>query len=231
MAISFTAAANNCTIATVTSITCTLPVAVAAGDIVLVIANCGATTAPTSVTITDGSGDTYTDSALGSFVGGGTFNTGRFRVGAFLTPTVGTTTFTATMSPANGNFAEIYAWKVSGIVGTPTLDKAVQANGTGTTADSGSSGTLTAAAEAAVGYVTVANAVTGAGSGWSTGGTNINDGIQTTSSDIGEHRITAATTAIDATCAISSGGDWLAILLTAFDAGSTFANNAIMVMM
>jgi hypothetical protein len=219
MALTFTAAANNglFNAGAMTSITCTLPVAVAAGDVVLVAADVGAATVPTTITITNGSGDTYTDSSLGPFVGGGVLNGGRFQVGAFLKPTVGTTTFTVTMAPPNGDFAEIYAWKVSGFVGTPTLDKAVTNSGSGTSADSGSSGTLTSAFEVAIGYVAVENQVSAAGSGWSTGGTNINDGISGTTSDLGEHRITSTTTAINAT-GTTTGGGWQAVLLTIYDA-------------
>jgi hypothetical protein len=215
MALSFTAAAkNDIAGGSNTTVTCTLPVAVAAGDVVIVAAfGGGGAGTPASLTISDSSGDTYTDSGLG-LVALGWF-TGAYRVGMFLTPTVGVTNFTMTIPVAN-EFIEIFAWKVSGFTGTPTKDKVVSASGNGATADSGSSGTLTDAAEAAIGYVLAENGSNSAGSGWTIGGTNINDGISNLG-DLGEHRITSATTAINATAAINSG-NWDAVLLTVYDA-------------
>jgi hypothetical protein len=212
MALSFTAAANNQTTFSAT-ITCTLPVAVAAGDIVMVSAvGGGGGGVPSTFTMSDSSGDTYTDGGLGKL--NLPWINASARIGAFLNPTVGVTQFTATMNASN-DFIEIFAWKVSGFVATPTLDKCVQASGTGTAMDSGSSGTLTNAAEAAIGYCISENGATAAGSGWSTGGTNINDGISAFG-DLGEHRITSATTAINAT-GTQNSGNWTALLLTAYD--------------
>lgn len=219
MALTFTAAANNAVVGSSSTTSCTLPVAVAAGDVVLVVVAGGSAggAPPASITASDASGDTFTDSGLGSFVGGvGTGLGGiRYQAGAFLTPTVGTTVFTVTL-PAANFVTEVYAWKVSGFVGTPTIDKAVKAEGNGTAADSGSSGTLASAIEAAIGFVSVENLSISPGSGWSTGGTNINDGINATSGDIGEHQITAVTTAINATATVVTG-EWVAILLTVRD--------------
>lgn len=209
----FTAACNANNLGA-SSIACTLPVLVVSGDALIVCAIGGGGSGAATITITASPSSTYTDSGLGLFSASNIGATVSIRCGAFLAPATGSTSITATFPGAQG-VQEIYAWKVSGFIGTPTIDKAVTALGTGTTLDSGSSGTLTAAVEAAVGYGVTENAAISAGSGWTIGGTNINDGISGFG-DIGEHQITSSTAAINATAAQNSGG-YSATLVTIYD--------------
>lgn len=218
MALSFKSAANNQTSGSVTTVTCTLPVASAAGDVVMVF-GVGGGSNPASLTLSNANGDTYTDSGLGLLTE--TWASAKARIGVFLNPTVGSTQYTVTI-PSADTFVEVMAWCVTGFVATPTIDAKVQASGNSNAADSGSSGTLAQAEEAAIGVVICASGASAAGSGWSTGGTNINDGI-TAFGDIGEHRITAATTAINATASLSGTQDWSAYLLTIRDAAAAAA--------
>jgi hypothetical protein len=223
MALSFTAAqvANSAT-GGVTTVTATLAVAVAAGDVVIV-AGVGqnSSAAPASITFSDGASDTYTDSGMGTFAGGGVLNNMVGKIGAFLHPTVGQTNFTITIpTSANNNAIEIVAWKVSGFVGTPTIDP----NGhnhlsaSGTALSSGATGTLAAASSAAVGYIAVNMTGTAIGaSPWTSGGTNINDGITSGFTDISEHQITTSTAAITATGTQSPSDEYLGMVMTVYD--------------
>jgi hypothetical protein len=177
-----------------------------AGSIIVVVAACDDVV--TGITITNNNSDAVTDSGLGLVTFGTIF---KVRCQAFLTPTTGTTTVTATFSGTNPTYGDLYIWEVAGLT-SAVFDKFVSATGSGTAADSGTTGVLAAADEAAVAYGGSGGAFASPGTGWTTGqgttvGTNTGDGINPNTGSIGEHRVTAATTAINGT-ATNSNSSW-----------------------
>src|SRR6266576_2238804 len=118
----------------------------------------------TSVVVSDG-GDTVTDSGKGTVNNAGAAH--KTFVVAFFAPTAGTTTFTATYSGGTSpTFGDLFVWEISGL-SSPVFDKVAEAAGTGASYDSGSTGTLSSATEAAIAYLaTTGNAGATAGSGW-----------------------------------------------------------------
>ena len=215
MTATFVQAAKLSSIGTPASLTATFGAGTTAGNFVVVASSMSR--AATSITITNNSnpGDTVTSvTALFDDVGSGAKST----IQVFLAPTAGSTAFLATFagSPTVG---EIYIWEFSGLA-SPLVDKAVHASGTAATADSGSSGTLSSSDQAAIGYGVTTGGFSSAGAGWSV---VAGDGISPQTSDIGEHRVVASNTAINATSA--SSGTWIMHLAT-FMSGIT---NTIMI--
>jgi hypothetical protein len=211
MAATFVQAAKN-GVATAASITGTLGASTTAGNFVVVAGMFAR--AATGVTVTNNSnpGDAVTIvAATFDDTGSGT----KTFVQAVFAPTAGSTAFKATFSGTTPTFSSIFVWEFSGLT-SPTFDKAVHAVGTAATADSGTSGTLTSADEAAIGFFcSNGTGGTAAGSGWSI---VAGDGIEASNATFGEHRVVAATTAINAT-ATGASGSWVAHLAT-FMAGA-----------
>lgn len=168
---------------------------VTAGSIIVAAGSFGDTA--TTVSIADGKGDTqsvvlatFDDATIGA----------RGWCRAFYAPTATAITITATYSGGtNPTFGDMVIWEIAGLTNA-TSDKAVHAPGTAATADSGTTGTLSASAEAAIGFGFTTAAMTAAGASWS------NAQITTTTGSLGEERVLAATTAINGTAA--SGGTW-----------------------
>ena len=102
----------------------------------------------TSVTIIDDKGDALTDSGFG-FVNNASIGA-RHYVKAFLTATAGAQTITITPN-ASLSYANIYVWEWAGIA-SPVFDKVVTQSIFGPNPTSGSTGTLSSANEAAIGY-------------------------------------------------------------------------------
>jgi hypothetical protein len=204
MAASFIQAAKSGWNSAVASRTATFSSGVTAGSFIVV--GVQANQALTGITISDGSGDTVTIlDAL--FTNANT--TSKSLLAAFFAPTAGVTAVTATFSGTQPTFGDIFIWEFGGLT-NPIVDIIKRATGSSSTPDSGSSGTLNSADEAAIGYLISANAVTAAGAGWST---VAGDGIVTPTNSLGEHRTVAATTAINGN-GTSSAGQWLAYLAT-----------------
>jgi hypothetical protein len=151
--------------------------------------------------ISDGHGDTFTNSVLGVVTNGAIG--ARMQVGAFLAPASGAQTVTITPN-VNFAFCEIIVWEIAGVT-SPVIDKAVTAAQSGTagggfTPSSGTTGTLSAASEAAIGYGVLDQDSFGtSGAGWTL------DAI-TAFSDLAEHQIISSTTAIAATGTTTGGG-------------------------
>jgi hypothetical protein len=132
---------------------------------------------------------------------------------AFLAATTGAQTVTMTFSGGtNPTYSELYIWEGAGLTG-PTVDKHVRAGGSGANADSGSTGTLSAAVELAVAYGTSSGSFTAGGSGWT------NATISPLGS-LGEEQVTAATTALNGTGTAGAGDNWDMMCLTFMSAPS-----------
>jgi hypothetical protein len=191
------AAANTATV--------TLPQAVLAGSCVVVAALSFATTFST-LTIADGSSDAFTDSGKGAFVDAFAIS----RMGAFLTPTTGVTTFTATSNATGGTpGTEIWAWEITGLSAPITIDKVAAATGSGLNASSGSTGTLSTNNEVALGFVVTSTTAQFPGVGWITGGAPLS-----TSGNFGLYQPLSSTAAVTGTATLNPTGNWRAWALT-----------------
>ena len=164
-----------------------------------------------STSLSDSSGDTpsYAFSTAGIYDGNATLAI----VGAFFAPTAGVTAFTATFAGAINSHIEGY--EVTGFTGTASFDKTNSTTGQAASPVlSGTTGTLSQAAEFAVGYATDYSAFNGVGSGWTDDGrSSFLFNSQAMS------QITAATTAINATA--TSAGPVFAMALVATIQGPT----------
>src|SRR5882672_7142942 len=186
----------------VATLAVTLTSTTLAGSVVAVAA--GMDAAGTDITFTDDKSDSPTDSGSGLLTGG----TGKSRMAAFLVTTTGAQVFTAHYTGSPG-FTEVVAWEVTGLT-SPLFDKHVNATGTSASASSGSTGTLSAAAEAGLSYIFCANLMlTGTeGAGWT------EDEITAGNGSMIQHIVTAATTAITATGTENPSGTWDAWAVT-----------------
>jgi hypothetical protein len=181
---------------------------VTAGSIIIVAGMFDSAT--TSVTISDDKGDTPTTVIATKLSGDGG---AKYYCSAFLAPTTGAITVTATYSGATPTFDCLFIWEGVGLT-NPVADKFPDAQGTGTAADSGSTGTLSAAVELAIAFGITADVFTTGGTGW----TNVN--IDASTGSIGEERVIAATTAINGTGTTSLSAAW-DILCATFMSGTS----------
>lgn len=145
--------------------------------------------AATSVTVTNDKGDTVTDSGSG-LVDNATVGVRSF-CKAFFNATAGAQTVTVTPN-ASVAVIDMFIWEFNGLP-NPAFDKVQTASDATTTPTTPSTGTLSQANEAAVGYAVSTSSMNAAGSGWTS------DGFTASTVSLGEHRITAATTAIAGT--------------------------------
>lgn len=124
-------------------------------------------------------------------------------VQAFLRPTAGTTTVTATYSGGSPTAGDLYIYEVSGLTNAQFDQLAFNANFSGsTTANSSFTSTLSSPAEFAIGFGITETNYTAYGSGWT------GDIVQTTTGSVVEHQILSSTAAIEAT-ATNSSGAWV----------------------
>jgi hypothetical protein len=138
---------------------------------------------------------------------------------AFLAATTGAQTVTVTFSGGtNPTYSELYIWEGAGLTNA-TIDKNVHAGGSGASADSGTTGTLSAAVELAVAYGTSSGAFTAGGGGW----TNV--AISPLGS-IGEEQVTAATTALNGTGTAGAGDNWDIMCLTFLSSSGIIVNQS-----
>lgn len=207
MAISFLQFADNINNAGAASISVSFPSPISAGSIIVVDVVCDPT--PTSITVSDDKSDASTDSGLGIFNDTPTFT--KSCVVAFLTATAGAKTITATFSPSSTNYQGIQIWEIAGLTGAE-FDKVVVAAGTAATADSGPTGTLSAANEAAIGCGIPVSVFSAAGSGWTQ---DIIDG----NGVLGEHQVVSSNASIDAT-GTQAGGAWVMWCATFMSGGA-----------
>ena len=199
--------------------------AVTAGNIMVVTESddSGADQSAT-MTMTDNHGNTYTRLA----------NTGAALVGTHTVWWAKITTgaasgFTVTCTDTSGAFARmtLVAQEFTGFTGTPTFDKiSTNANGTSTTPLSGSSGTLTVAAELVVGCF----ANFGVSAAWTlgTGYTNLGSVAVANGGGAQESKIVAATTAVTAGATLASSEAWSAFVVTFRDVASAAAGQETM---
>lgn len=179
-----------------------------AGSIIVVAGSFDNTT--TGVTLSNGHSDTVTDSGKGLV--NDTVSNIRTFVKAFFTPTTGTTTITATYSGTNPTFGDLFIWEIAGLT-SAAFDKVAEANATGGTSSSGSTGTLSSSAEAAIAFGATGGAFSVKGASWTTGqgstvGTNAGDGITTHTTSLGEHQVVSATTALTGDGTLTSSVDY-----------------------
>lgn len=192
MALAF-AQVKSQTVSSVSSQNIVFPSGIAAGSIILVTGHLS--TGTSSVTLSDASTDTVTDSGIGFLYDN---NSMQLFAKAFFAPTAATTTITATFSGSCSG--RIIAYEVSGFTAaSASWDKISSNVGQAASCDSGNTATLSQANEVAVGYGTDYSAFTGVGSGWTS------DGADTTLfNGIGGHQVLASTTALSFSA--TSGG-------------------------
>lgn len=204
MAITFRQITNSVSASSPVSLTATFGANIAAGNFIYVCAfNSG--TAPT-LTITDNTSGVFTDTGI--------VITG-FKLGAFFTPTSSTNAVTVTFGGTTGTFGALFIYEIAGI-NDPVFDKIVAASGNSASADSGTTGPLSQAAEAAVAFIIAVNSPTSPGAGWSIGQgtlTTGNNGDGGAGISIGEHQITTVNTALHGTATVNTG-QWVATCVT-----------------
>lgn len=184
---------------------------IAAGSVIVVIGSF--TSNASTLTVSDNTSDANTDSGLGivlnSTLGQRIFSK------AFLTPSASAQTVTLTWNAAPA-FYGIFIYEVAGLSAPVVYDKAVHATGSGTTFDSGTTGTLASSDEAGIGLGVCAGGPTAPGTGWSVGqgslttGNNGDGGVGIT---LAEHRAITTTTAINGTGTCNTGA-WEAWCVT-----------------
>lgn len=170
-----------------------LPAGIKAGSIMLVA---GSFNIATGVTVTNDKSDAVTDSGLNLVSSAG--GTKLSFVKAFLTPTVGAQSVTLTFAGGSPTSLDLFIYELANY---NTFDKKPTASGTGTAADSGSTGTLTAADEFALGFGVCSTSYNAAGTGWVYGCASAAGGIS-------EHRFVNATTALNATAGMAASYSW-----------------------
>jgi hypothetical protein len=175
----------------------TYPTAQTAGNLNLVVVGWNDTTA-TVQSVADSRGNTYT-LAIGPTSGTA------LRQSIYYARSIaaGTNTLTVTFSQA-ASYPDVRILEYAGV---STLDVAAGNSGSSTTASSGSA-TTTAATELVFGAATVATAVTGAGTGFTS---RI---ITTPDKDNAEDRIVTATGTYSATAPVSPAGPWVMQMAT-----------------
>lgn len=200
MALSFTIQGSGTASSSTYSVT--LGSATLAGDIIMVGSTFGLAANLVSVVATG----SFTQSTGGIVASGGIGNN---FVGAFLSPTAGTTAVTINLDAVS--FGDVFAVVVSGFqAGTCSLDQLARATGTSTNADSGASGALAQTTEAALGYfgTTQGFSSNSAGPGW----TGLADLSFT--GGFAEYMATVSSSGIDATAVQSVSGSWFAWAMT-----------------
>lgn len=181
--------------------TCSFGVGTTAGSIIIVGTFFDSAVGLSSVT--DG-GDAATTIVPVTLSGDGS---AKYACVAFLTPAAGRTTITVNLT-GGGAFNDIYIWEGAGLT-SPAGDKSAFGSGTGLLADSGSTGTLTAAVELAIAFGGTSGSYTVGGVGWANPQISGNGGL-------GEEQVTAATTALHGTGTTSGTGDTWDILCATF---------------
>lgn len=210
MAISFPQVKSGDFTATSTSLAVSLTSGIAAGSIIVVAGSIDGL-ATDSISFSDGHSDTVT-TIIAPTVPSGETALKAFAV-AFLAPTTGAQTVTATFSGgSNPGFGDMYVWEVAGLT-SPTVDKSPILGGNSATA-SVSSGTLAAAAEAAIAYSSSGNSSTLiAGNGWTDDGQTVHTGSD------GDHQVTASTASLTASWSQGAGSQWDGLIVT-FNSGA-----------
>lgn len=182
---------------------------VTVGDVIVVTVVDDAGISEPGMTVTDTGGNTYTRAADTLAANSGTHTVWYTRV------TTGGGTFKVTVTNAGGAFAQLtcVAQEFGGFTGTATFDKvSAYTSGTSVSPLSGTSGTLTSAAELVVGSVAYYGVATTNALG--TGYTNLG-ALNTTNAASGqESKVVAATTAVTAGFTIGASREWTAYVLT-----------------
>lgn len=132
----------------------------------------------------------------------------------------GGSSFTVTVTETTGAWArmDFVAQEFSGFTGTPTFDKiSAYATGSGTTATSNTSGTLTAADEVVVGSFAHGGLTSAFSLG--SGYTNLGTVNVANAASAQESKIVASTTAVTASATIAASREWTAYVATFYDVG------------
>lgn len=139
--------------------------------------------------------------------------TWKYFCSAFLTATAGNTDVTVNFS-VNPNFCDMFVWEITGLTSW-TKDASPNTHGTntGTSVDSGATGTLNDSNEAAIAYAADAGAITAGGTGWTNFTTN-----GTTGSG-GEEQVLSSNSSINGTFSGTANAAWAALCAT-FKSGS-----------
>lgn len=178
----------------VTALTTTFGAGMTAGSIIVVACSAG-NGAFTVSSVTDNNSDTSTDSGQG-LVLTGTGNFGTF-VRAFLAPTTGTTSVTATLSAQQGNFV-CAIWEVAGLT-SKVFDQVPTPVANVNTSASVTTSTLTSATEFALAFLVTTNGAITANLALSPGVSVSDFGLTlgaTPNVFQAAHEITAATSAL-----------------------------------
>jgi hypothetical protein len=190
------------------TVTATFGSATLAGSVIVVAANANGLS---TLVLSDSASNAYTDSGLGLVTG----SVSQYRIGAFLAPSTGVTTVTATFT-GGPSFTEVVAWEVTGMTG-PSFDQKIHGSGSSASASSGATGTLASATEIGLAYIlaTAGVANSGQGASWTddspSGGTSNGNDMQ--------HIVVSSTAPITATETVGNA-TWDAILVTLQSGGA-----------
>src|SRR5258706_10817685 len=173
---------------------------VTAGNLVVIAIVSQDTTQTLSVT--DSSSDTATDSGLGNRNDSNLNNTA---IVGFFTPTAGVTTFTIHIGSTGSNVGTWYLYEIGGL-SSASFDKAVEATGTGTAASSGATATQTNSNDAAIQFFASYDTITPTTSGFT------DDGFINPAD--GGHNVLSSNASITTTATIATYNQWIAWAVT-----------------
>jgi hypothetical protein len=204
---------NNCgTFVSAASGSCSLSAGISTGNF---LAACGQFDPAVGGTFSDDKGDTPT-AVFGPVHNLPSYNSNFYCV-AFLNATAGAKTVTATYTGGNAGYFDMWVWEISGLT-NPVVDLVPAGNdGNSAAFSSTSTGTLSSATEAVVGYAAFSNiASTCCGSPFTS------DGINGSTGSVGGHYSASATTSVAFSGTNVTGG-WGAYIAT-FKSGSAPPN-------
>lgn len=208
MAIAFVQSKENSFTATASTLSVTLTSAATTGNCLIVSTWYASTSTGTPTCVT--TGGTGSDS-FGTPVytaQGTSFTNGRIAVFVLKSCGAGRTGATITYSGGtNPAFGDCCIWEVSGLANA-TLDKVVKGDGNSGTAASGSTGTLSTAAEFAISAIGSDSNASVLTSPWTS------DGQTAGTASAYAHQVTAATTALSSSTAITGANNWCSVILT-----------------
>lgn len=168
----------------------------------------------TGVTLSDGHGDTPTDSGNGLY-NGTSIGSWSF-LQAFLAPTTGAKTITATYSGGTPGYGDLFIYEVAGLT-SPKFDKVPAVNsGDVATATSNATGTLSAANEIAFGLGITSLNFTSGEAGWT-------QQIAPDTGDLGQYIVVSSTASLTSTGSDNNGNwdMWIATLMSG-SGGNTY---------
>jgi hypothetical protein len=182
------------------------PAPIKAGSFIIVAGDFGFDGSATLSSIIDDKGD-----AVSQVLAPTSSTSSLFYCSAFYNPTAGAQTITVTLA-GTVTWNNVIIWEVAGMP-NPIKDKAILGSGTGLTADTGSSGTLSATPEVAISWGDESNAFVAGDPNWA-------HVLLPGGGPVGQERILLSTAAINALATTTGAGDSWGLGLATFQGSS-----------